>query len=69
MDALSQEHLAGRSDVAEIIHGFHVVEEYRVITACEPFHKLRHFRASPDLLREREPVVAAAVVGKAEYVL
>ena len=69
MDAFGQDHLAGRTDVAEIVHRFHVVEEHRIIVASEPLHKLRHFRASPDLLREREPVLAAAVVGKAEHVL
>ena len=61
MDALCQDHLTGRTDVAEIVHRFHVVEEYRVITACEPLHQFGHLRACPDLLRKREPVISGKV--------
>ena len=68
-DAFGEDHLAGRADVAEIVYGFHVVEEHRIISAGEPLHQLGYLRTCPDLLREREPVVAAAVVGKAEHVL
>ncbi len=63
---LCHDDLPGGPDIRQILHGFHIVHKHGVVPAREPLYELGYLHARPNFLGQGEPIIAAAIVGKAE---